>query len=191
VAFQRTHGVTVWKEQSDRWAGSRQVWNQHNYFVTNVRDDGTIPSMAEVQSHWQTGGPNTFRQNVQGATGKSLSLVDVTTAGASTFECDNRGMATVTVDLCNRGATPLRPDETEIAIVDQAQRTRVLCTQRNPRAIDPGRCIEVACQLAAPDRANPIDLEIFGDPKSQVGECNENNNVSVISRVSCGVVNVE
>jgi hypothetical protein len=191
VAFQRTHGVTVWKEQRDRWAGSRPVWNQHNYFVTNVRDNGTIPSMTEVQSHWEAGGPNTFRQNVQGATGKSLSLVDVTTAGAAKFECDSEGTATVQIDLCNRGASPVRSDATEIALVNAAERTRVLCRQRNEQAIQPGACIEVSCDISAPDRANPIDLQILGDPLAQVEECNEDNNVSIISRVSCGVISVE
>jgi uncharacterized membrane protein len=123
---------------------------------------------------------------VQGATGKSLSLVDVTTAGASSFECKAGGVATVQVDLCNRGAAPLRPDETEIALVNANQPTRVLCQQRNAAAIDPGKCIEVTCDVPAPARAEPFDLQILGDPKAQVSECNENNNVSIISRVSCG-----
>jgi hypothetical protein len=185
VRFEPTHGVTVWKEAKDRWAGSRPIWNQHTYYVTNVRDDGTIPSMLEAQSHWQAGGPNSFRQNVQGATGKSLSEVDVTTAGAAKFECDRQGIAKVQIDLCNRGARALRPDETEIALVNAQQRTNVLCTQRNEKAVEPGQCVVVSCDVPASSRT-PVDLEILGDPGSQVEECNENNNVSVISRVSCG-----
>jgi hypothetical protein len=185
VRFEPTHGITVWKEAKDRWAGSRPVWNQHNYFVTNVRDDGTVPPMNQVQSHWQPGGPNSFRQNVQGATGKSLAQVDVTTAGAAKFECDRRqGIAKVQIDLCNRGARALRPDETEIALVNALEKTRVLCTQRNEEAIEPGQCVAVNCDVPAPGRT-PVDLEILGDPGAQVEECNEFNNVSVISRVSC------
>jgi hypothetical protein len=176
----------VWKEEKDRWAGSRPVWNQHNYFVTNVRDDGTIPPMTQVQSHWE-GGPNTFRENVQGTTGKSLSLADVTTAGASSFECNpTLGMATVHVDLCNRGAAPVPAQGAEIALVDDQRPTSVLCRQRNAAEIPIAKCVEVACDIPAPPRSSPMDLRILGDATDEVDECNENNNVSIIARVSCG-----
>jgi hypothetical protein len=186
VEFKPTHGVTVWKEKDDRWAGSRPIWNQHNYYVTNVRDNGTIPRMGEVETHWLAGGPNTFRQNVQGTTGKSLSLVDVTTAGVPTFDCKPaQSLATVTVDLCNRGATMLPRDQTEIALVNVARPTNVLCQQRNDRDIPSGQCIEVSCDIRVTPRSAPFDLMIMGDPLSQVDECIEDNNRSVISGVVC------
>lgn len=186
VEFKPTHGVTVWKEENDRWAGSRPVWNQHNYFVTNVRDDGTIPKMTEVQPHWTAGGPNTFRQNVQGATGKSLTLADVTTAGASTFTCQPaQNLATVQVDLCNRGGRALRANETEVALINPAEPTRLLCQERNAQAIEPGRCLQVTCDVPVIPNTPAFDLQILGDPASQVNECFEGNNVSVISRIAC------
>jgi hypothetical protein len=186
VAFEPTHGVTVWKEAQDRWAGSRPIWNQHNYFVTNVRDDGTIPPMGQIQTHWLAGAPNTFRQNVQGTTGKSLSLVDVTTVGVPTFDCKPaEGLATVTLDLCNRGATMLREDQTEIALINMDQPTNVLCRQRNDRDINPGECIELSCDIPVLPRSAPFDLMIMGDPLRQVDECIEDNNRSLISGVVC------
>lgn len=186
VDFEPTHGITVWKEKQDLWAGSRPIWNQHNYYVTNVREDGTIPPMGQVETHWLSGGPNTFRQNVQGTTGKSLSLVDVTTAGVPTFECKpGERVATVTVDLCNRGATMLRENQTEIALVNMAQPTNVLCRQSNNRDIDSGECIEVSCDVPVSPRAAPFDLMIMGDPLLQVDECIEDNNRSMISGIVC------
>jgi hypothetical protein len=186
VRFEPSHGITVWKEEQDRWAGSRPIWNQHNYFVTNVRDDGTIPPMGQVETHWLAAGPNTFRQNVQGASGKSLSLVDVTTAGVPTFECKpGQSLATVTVDLCNRGATMLRQNQTEIALIDIDQPTNVLCRQANDRDIDAGECIEVSCDVPVSPRAAPFDLMIVGDPQLQVDECIEGNNRSMISGIVC------
>lgn len=186
VNFEATHGVTVWKERDDRWAGSRPIWNQHNYFVVNVNDDGTIPRMAEVQSPWK-GGPNTFRQNVQGATGQSLSLADVTTAGEPTVACrPNIGMATVTVGVCNRGVNALAAEEASIALVDDARPTQILCQQRNPRAINSGSCIDISCDIPVAPGADPIDIRIMGDPTDEVRECYEANNVSFIQRVSCG-----
>ncbi len=188
VAFEPSHGITVWKEANDRWMGSRPIWNQHNYFVTNVNDDGTIPSMSEVKSQWDTtrGGQNTFRQNVQGATGASLSLADVTTAGVPAFEClRNQDLATVTVDLCNRGNTPLRRESAEVTLVDPARPTTVLCSQKNSNVIDKGRCEQVTCPVPVTRGAAPFDIQIMGDALGRVNECSENNNSSLISRVSC------
>ncbi|MCX4247071.1 FG-GAP repeat domain-containing protein [Paraliomyxa miuraensis] len=47
----------------DQWVRTRRVWNQHAYHVTNVEEDGTIPT-AEV-ANWSVAGLNNFRQNVQ------------------------------------------------------------------------------------------------------------------------------
>lgn len=186
VAFQPSHGVTVWREANDRWAGSRPIWNQHNYFVTNVRDDGTIPPMNQVRSHWAAGGPNTFRQNVQGETGKSLSLVDITTAGVPIFECKPaQNVATVQVDLCNRGANRLREGETQVAVVNMAEPTNILCQQQNDTEIDVGECITLSCDVPVSPRAAPFDLMILGDPLAQVDECLEGNNAAPIYGVSC------
>jgi hypothetical protein len=186
VNFERSNGVTVWKERDDRWAGSRPIWNQHNYFVVNVNDDGTIPRMAEVKSQWSDGGPNTFRQNVQGTTGQSLSLADVTTAADPTVVCKpDQGLATVTVGVCNRGANPLAAEQTEIALRDQARPTQILCQQRNPRAIANGSCIEISCDIPVTPGAAPMDVMVMGDPGDEVKECYEANNLSFIQRVSC------
>jgi hypothetical protein len=185
VAFEATHGITVWKEQDDRWAGSRPVWNQHNYYITNVRDDGTIPPMSEAQAHWEDG-PNTFRQNVQGSTGRSLSLADVTTAGVPTIDCNpSAGLATVTVDLCNRGAVDLAAEQAELVLVREDELTTVLCRQRNENALRSGRCTEITCEIPVTPRAAPFNVLILGDALEEVDECSENNNRSLISRVSC------
>jgi len=47
----------------DQWVRTRRVWNQHAYHVTNVEEDGTIPTVE--QPNWSVDGLNNFRQNVQ------------------------------------------------------------------------------------------------------------------------------
>ncbi|MDH5646169.1 MAG: FG-GAP-like repeat-containing protein, partial [Candidatus Heimdallarchaeota archaeon] len=37
------HGLYVFGDANDTWGGTRSIWNQHTYHVTNVLDDGTIP----------------------------------------------------------------------------------------------------------------------------------------------------
>jgi hypothetical protein len=53
--------VQVLRDRDDRWIPTRRIWNQLNYYVTNVREDGTIP--ARMRPSWQV--HNTFRTNVQ------------------------------------------------------------------------------------------------------------------------------
>jgi hypothetical protein len=48
-------------DAQDRWIPARRVWNQYSYHVTNVREDGTIPSA--MKKSWQL--LNTFRTNSQ------------------------------------------------------------------------------------------------------------------------------
>ena len=47
----------------DQWVRTRPVWNQHAYHVTNVEEDGTIPTVETA--NWTVEGLNNFRQNVQ------------------------------------------------------------------------------------------------------------------------------
>jgi hypothetical protein len=53
--------VQVWGEGSDGWVPARRIWNQHTYHVTNVEEDGSLPTR-EVPAHRRL---NTFRTNVQ------------------------------------------------------------------------------------------------------------------------------
>lgn len=59
----KTAGVRVFGDQNGNWVRTRRVWNQHSYHVTNVAEDGTIPTL-EAPNHLQPR-LNNFRQNVQ------------------------------------------------------------------------------------------------------------------------------
>lgn len=67
-------GLWMIGDRENSWVGTRTLWNQHAYSVTNVCDSrdsacqgdnayGTIP--AEQQPNWTLGWLNNFRQNVQ------------------------------------------------------------------------------------------------------------------------------
>ncbi len=57
--------VQVIRDKQDRWIPARRIWNQHTYHVTNVREDGTIPTVEP--KHWTL--LNTFRTQAQIAPG--------------------------------------------------------------------------------------------------------------------------
>jgi len=57
--FGRQRGVYLWGDPN--WVDTRDVWNQHTYHITNVGQDGSIPTTELV--NWQTPGLNNFRLN--------------------------------------------------------------------------------------------------------------------------------
>jgi len=58
-----TSGFKVIGDAQNRWVRTRRIWNQHAYHVTNINDDGTVPTMEA--RNWTQPGLNNFRQNVQ------------------------------------------------------------------------------------------------------------------------------
>ena len=55
------NGIYVIGDANDTWVSTRQVWNQHTYHITNINDDGTIPTHEE--NSWEV--HNTYRLNAQ------------------------------------------------------------------------------------------------------------------------------
>ena len=61
VSMNTEPALQVIRDVEDRWIQARRIWNQHAYYVTNVREDGTIPQFE--QPAWEA--LNTFRTNAQ------------------------------------------------------------------------------------------------------------------------------
>ncbi|MCC6553185.1 MAG: VCBS repeat-containing protein [Polyangiaceae bacterium] len=59
----KTAGVRIFGDANGTWVRTRRVWNEHGYHVTNVAEDGTIPTI-EAANYTQPK-LNNFRQNVQ------------------------------------------------------------------------------------------------------------------------------
>ena len=53
-------GIRVYGSPAGNWVRARAIWNQHQYDVTNVNADGTVPAIPDV--NWLQSGMNNFRQ---------------------------------------------------------------------------------------------------------------------------------
>lgn len=60
---QRVSGIRVFGNALGNWVRTRSVWNQHDYHITNVEEDGSVPR-AELPNH-TVEGLNNFRTNRQ------------------------------------------------------------------------------------------------------------------------------
>jgi hypothetical protein len=56
-------GVRSFGHPENQWVRTRRIWNEHSYHVTNVNEDGTLPTL-EMPNH-SNPRLNNFRQNVQ------------------------------------------------------------------------------------------------------------------------------
>jgi hypothetical protein len=61
VSLSGQPALQVLRDEQDRWIQARRIWNQHAYYVTNVREDSTLP--VKPVDNWKIF--NTFRTNAQ------------------------------------------------------------------------------------------------------------------------------
>jgi choice-of-anchor A domain-containing protein len=101
-AFPGEAGIRVFRDRRDGWVNTRQIWNQHAYFVTNVNDDGTIPSYP--LANWLTPGLNTFRSNSQGTGSTSPFAAPDLVASDVAASCGNGSQGVIlTARVRNQG----------------------------------------------------------------------------------------
>ena len=187
TAFAQNHGIVVLRDEMDRWAASRPVWNQHAYAVTHVGDRGEIPRTSAVRPNWREPGLNNFRQNVQGDL-DALGLADLTAAsevGPLMVLCEPGMVATLPAQICNRGTLPLAAG-TEIAFRLGAVDGAELCRAPVPVALTIGMCTEVTCTGTLP--ASSVDLFVVVDPDGLTEECWEGNNFATLLDVECATI---
>ncbi len=160
-------GLRVYRDARDRWAGSRPIWNQHAYSVTNVNDDGTIPRTSMAMLNWQVPGLNNFRDNVQGGI-TDLPGADLT-VGHLSAECQG-AQTRLVANVCNRGAALL---DSGVEVIFRHMGGDELCRLRTTEPVPPGVCTEVSC--TAPVQAQGV-FEAVVDPDGVIAECVEANN---------------
>lgn len=78
-------GIAVFGDLDESWQPGRQIWNQHAYFITNINDDGTVPTTAAT--NWAT--YNNFRSgDLTAGQGSDLSDLAVADPGSCEIDCD-------------------------------------------------------------------------------------------------------
>jgi len=178
-------GIRVYSDVADRWVGSRMIWNQHAYHVTNIGDDGRVPASGVSRRNWRERSLNNFRTNVQG-TAETMRSGDATGAGEG-FMCLASGAARLSFRACNRGTAPL-PDALPVGLYagdPGAAGAEPVCTATTPRALEPGQCVTLSCDWARPPEDQPVTLTVVSDDGRTRLECREGNNLGSLPGVVC------
>jgi hypothetical protein len=184
ASFSPNHGIVILRDEQERWAASRPVWNQHAYAVTHVGEHGEIPKTSSVALNWKDAKLNNFRQNVQGNL-EALGQPDLTAGGdVGAVKCQGP-IATIEAKVCNRGTLPM-VSGTEVTFYDGSVQGPELCTAQIPVALAVSECTIVSCMADIGEKT--LDIYVLVDPKSQTLECHEKNNAALYQGVACGAV---
>jgi hypothetical protein len=173
-------GVTVIGSASNSWAPARKIWNQHAYSITNVTEDGTIPTYAET--NWSSF--NTFRAgNIEPNLSHQLPDLVPQQPQFCLDDCQ-LDQTDMWVGLGNGGLTGAEPSEVAVMVRDADGTTTLLRTV-------PISTIQAGTStLIGPIRLEKSEwlsgqIEILIDPDSQLDECDVANNTLLITDWPC------
>ena len=169
-------GVRVLRDRLDRWVSSRPIWNQHAYSITNVNDDGTIPSSSQWQRNFAVNGPNNFRQNAQGSAAANTAP-DITGKLDPTSICKATANGVeLSATVCNRGKKAVGA-ALPATFYKGSAGGQVLCTSYTSGPVPVGGCLEVSCEVPFGVEGQ-VTMVVNDDGKNgqTTVECNANNN---------------
>ena len=185
-------GLTMWGDAANAWVGTRTLWSEHTYHVTNVcdgRDEaceapnvyGSIPK--HEKKNWSVPWLNDFRQNVQ-----DKGIFDAPDATVSlAVEC--RSPAVVDVALRNAGLASL-PTGVDVAVFvvgATGKRTKV-GNVTSTHALLPGQTETMALTIpaAAGSKDDAYVAAVVIDPaKPKFRECRADNDESAVVKSTC------
>ncbi|MCP4445012.1 MAG: hypothetical protein GY811_06660 [Myxococcales bacterium] len=176
-------GIEVWDDASNNWVRTRRVWNQHSYHVTNISEDGQVPS--QELANWLNPRLNNFRQNVQ--PDGLFDAPDLEIAAAS-GTCQTNGEQEVEVVVSNSGSLGV------VAGIDIFVEILV-----NGAVIDSGTLQTTIPLLAGQqetlfysftppsgDFSVRVTVDDDGTGAAQYNECDEDNNQGGADVPACG-----
>ncbi|MGE0791145.1 MAG: FG-GAP repeat domain-containing protein [Sandaracinaceae bacterium] len=184
-------GLTVWRASDNSWVGTRTLWNQHAYSVSNVcggRGDactapatyGDIPQ-SQV-ANWSVGFLNNFRQNIQGE-----GIFDAPDATV-TLEVECTMPVTLRAGVRNLGAAVLAAGVEVAVYIVESGVERELGRGTTTGSLFPGQ-VEIVTITAPSDvtaDGNTFRARIVVDPAMPTfQECRTDNNQSEDVLVRC------
>ena len=176
----KTSGLRVFGTENGKWTRTRRVWNQHAYHVTNVEEDGTIPTK-ELPNYKQPG-LNNFRQNKQ----PGLERAGADLVANLAPRCGDK---TLQATVFNLGEAPVPAGATVALFEGSAGGGTKLATRTTSVTLYPAQSEKLEFPFSeVPDIASgKSPAYVTVTPPSGSLECRTGNNASSEVTVSCGV----
>ncbi|AKU93811.1 Hemolysin-related protein RbmC [Labilithrix luteola] len=178
-ASKRFSGIRIFGDSAGRWVRTRRVWNEHAYHITNIEEDGTIPT--NEKANITTPGLNNFRQNKQ--PGGEFAAPDVVVTVAP--KCPS--MDSIVVTVRNLGEAVLAAGVDVDLRKGDADAGASLGTAKTTRALYPAESESFVFALNDGDaKSGAAQVIAVATPPAEVHECRADNNTSAPLVFSCG-----
>lgn len=176
-------GVTILGHSGDGWAKSGTTWPVHDWAMTQVDDDGSVPSPAARS--WDV--YNVFRARPtidDAAIDLVAELVDTCFAG-----CEADSVVKITVQVGNTGGLESEPAlPVALYAVDGPDRATLLEVKTLPRSLDPGTSSASLLFETTFGQMGRDGYMIRADDDGTEGvqtECDESNNEAYVDDWPC------
>jgi hypothetical protein len=190
TGFSAYRGLRVYRDAARSWVGTRSMWNQHTYHVTNVcvpGDDACDPGSYEGQipqsehRNWTLPWLNNFRQNVQQAGLFSAPDATITLSVGCTVP------PVLTATVRNLGESLLPAGVNVGFFVHTATGDTMIGTGATTTALFPGAAQNVTFTAPAGTDVNAQFIaRILVDPAHPTfHECRTDNDESAPARAPC------
>jgi hypothetical protein len=178
-------GITVFGHADDGWMQSGPTWHAHDFAVTNILADGSVP--AAPDPWWQVYNLYRARPSVDtAATNLSVEFVDVCATS-----CEPDAMVEVTVALTNHGRMDSRPAVGVSLYAADGDQLTLIERQVHDDAIDGGTRTEslaytfAVSQLGSDGLVMVVDDDGTGTSTGAQDECDESDNEAVWTEPVC------
>ena len=188
----QTTGIRIMRDKLDRWASSRNIWNQQSYSITNINDDQTIPRTSEWLQNHLVEGLNNYRANRQGEVGMNAAP-DITGKLSDKNLCKKQagGKVTLTGMICNRGTKMVasKMPASFYKVEADGSLGKKFCTAYTVSNVPVGGCLDVSCTLDEIEDGVHVRMisNDDGDGGRTTVECNDDNNSDEIVLDSCAI----
>ena len=182
--FGNTFGVYAWSDPNDSWVRTRPIWNQHAYQITNIEDDGTVPTQ-ELRS-WEFF--NMFRANQQGEVPLNSPDPAITSFTASLLQCPPT--VNFRVQVVNNGTRGIPAGMPLTLYLLEGGTGTAIDTAQTTQDLFPGQVtlVTFSVSLDPEDFRVPLDfaveLNIDGDPVFDL-DCDYGSNAAILEGVRC------
>ena len=179
--YTERRGLFAYGDAFDRWVGTRRVWNQHAYHVTNATSAGNVPAVE--LDNWTQPGLNNYRQNVQGA--GVFNAPDLTVElNADLGSCDDH-MLEIVATVRNIGTLGVAAG-IDVTLYEGVDDTGLLIgTQLTPTALLPGGFAQLSWFVPFAPGDAALDLYATVDGPDVAVECEEDNNADTLVDAEC------
>jgi hypothetical protein len=165
-------GIRVYQDENNSWVNTRKIWNQHSYHITNVNDDGTVPTVE--RNSWEV--HNSYRLNAL-IDESPIAAPDLTASRLQVIDHGVGQPVSLRVRIGNGGAF-VSPEGALVAFYegDPASGGLLLGTKEIgslPSGGDQDVVLDGVSGLTGGQ-----DLYAVVDPANRIIECSENNNTA-------------